>query len=90
MASILNLKDSTDCRWDLLALGEILLRFDPGDVRIHNARTFQVWDGGAEYNVAANLSRVFKKQSAVATVLPDNALAALPRILHVNRASTPH
>ena len=77
MSESLEIKDKTLCRWDLVSLGEILLRFDPGDRRIHNARTYQVWDGGAEYNVAANLSRVFRKRSAIATALLDNPLGRL-------------
>jgi len=58
--SILSLKSANECRWDLVSLGEILLRFDPGDERIHAAHSFRVYGGGAEYNVACNLSRVFR------------------------------
>ena len=75
--SVLNIKDKTDCRWDLMCLGEILLRFDPGDGRIHNSRDFKVWDGGAEYNVAANAARVFKVRSVIAAALVDNGLGKL-------------
>lgn len=74
---MLNIKDKTDCRWDLMCLGEILLRFDPGDRRIHNSREFTVWDGGAEYNVAANAARVFKQRSVIATALAANGLGRL-------------
>ena len=74
---MLNIKDKTDCRWDLMCLGEILLRFDPGNRRIHNSREFTVWDGGAEYNVAANGARVFKQRSVIATALADNGLGRL-------------
>jgi 2-dehydro-3-deoxygluconokinase len=74
---VLNIKDKTDCRWDLMCLGEILLRFDPGDRRIHNSRDFTVWDGGAEYNVAANTARVFRQRSVIATALADNGLGRL-------------
>lgn len=77
MSESLDLKERSDCRWDLVSLGEILLRFDPGNRRIHNTGSFNVWDGGAEYNVAANLSRVFGHRSAIATVLHDNALGRL-------------
>lgn len=73
----LNIKSKTDCRWDFLSLGEVLLRFCPGDGRIHNARQFQVFDGGAEYNVARNLAKVFKQDAAVVTALADNALGRL-------------
>ena len=39
-------------RWDCLSLGEVMLRLDPGESRIHTTRHFQVWEGGGEYNVA--------------------------------------
>lgn len=74
---MLNIKDKTDARWDLMCLGEILLRFDPGEGRIYNSRQFTVWDGGAEYNVAANAARVFKQRSVIAAALRDNGLGRL-------------
>ena len=74
---MLTIRNTTDSRWDLVTLGEILLRFDPGDRRIHTAREFMVWDGGAEYNVAANASRVFRRRTAIVTALADNGLGHL-------------
>jgi hypothetical protein len=52
-----NLKPREQCKWDAVALGEIMLRLDLGDGRIRTARTFQVWEGGGEYNVARGLRR---------------------------------
>jgi 2-dehydro-3-deoxygluconokinase len=43
---------SEGCRWDSLSLGEVMLRLDPGEGRIHTTRQFQAWEGGGEYNVA--------------------------------------
>ena len=74
---ILKIKKPAGNGWDLVSLGEILLRFDPGDERIHNARSFRVFDGGAEYNVARNLSKVFRQNTAIVTALADNALGRL-------------
>jgi len=51
-------KPKADCRWDLVALGEVMLRLDPGDRRISTARSFDVHEGGGEYNVARGLKRV--------------------------------
>ncbi|MFC1642843.1 sugar kinase, partial [Myxococcota bacterium] len=48
---MLKLRPVSRTRWDLISLGEVMLRFDPGPGRIHTARTFQVWEGGGEYNV---------------------------------------
>lgn len=70
-------KLKNDYRWDLLSLGEVLLRFDPGNEALHRARNFRVWDGGGEYNVAKNLSSVFGHATAIKTALTDNALGRL-------------
>jgi 2-dehydro-3-deoxygluconokinase len=63
--------------FDLAALGEVLLRLDPGDRRIHTARRFDVWEGGGEYNVAKAVSRVFRMRSMIITALADNAVGRL-------------
>ncbi len=62
---------------DLLALGEVMLRFDPGPTRIAEAESFKVWEGGGEYNVARGLSRCFGLRTAVVTALVDNAVGGL-------------
>ncbi len=67
----------TTRRWDCLSLGEVMLRLDPGDSRIHTTRHFQVWEGGGEYNVARGLRRCFGLRTAVATALADNAVGRL-------------
>src|SRR5687768_13522722 len=73
----LNIKPKSDSRWDIVSLGEVLLRFDPGDDRVHTARTFRVWEGGGEYNVARNLARCFRHRSAIVTALADNQIGRL-------------
>jgi 2-dehydro-3-deoxygluconokinase len=62
---------------DAVALGEVMLRFDPGEGRIHTARTFQVWEGGGEYNVVRGLRRCFGLRTAIVTALADNAVGRL-------------
>jgi len=64
-------------RWDCLSLGEVMLRLDPGDRRIHTARHFDVWEGGGEYNVARGLRRCFGQRTAIATALADNPVGHL-------------
>ncbi len=64
-------------RWDCLSLGEVMLRLDPGENRIHTTRSFQVWEGGGEYNVARGLRRCFGMRTAIATALADNAVGRL-------------
>jgi len=64
-------------RWDCLSLGEVMLRLDPGEARIHTTRHFEVWEGGGEYNVARGLRRCFGLRTAIATALADNPVGRL-------------
>jgi 2-dehydro-3-deoxygluconokinase len=73
----LHLRARDTCRWDLVALGEVMLRLDPGDLRIHTTRSFQVWEGGGEYNVARGLRRCFGLSTAIVTALADNPVGRL-------------
>lgn len=77
MAKTLNLKDKKDCRWDCVSLGEIMLRLDPGDDRIHTTRRFRVWEGGGEYNVTRGLKRCFGLEATVVTAFADNPVGRL-------------
>jgi 2-dehydro-3-deoxygluconokinase len=77
MSESLNIKPKDDCRWDLVSLGEVMLRLDPGDGRIHTARSFDVWEGGGEYNVARGLKRCFRLDTAIVTALADNPVGRL-------------
>jgi 2-dehydro-3-deoxygluconokinase len=74
---MIQIKQPSDCRWDLVALGEVMLRLDPGVGRIHTTRHFDVWEGGGEYNVARGLRRCFGLRSAVMTALADNPVGRL-------------
>jgi 2-dehydro-3-deoxygluconokinase len=73
----MNLKPRSDCRWDLVSLGEVMLRLDPGDGRVATARRFDVWEGGGEYNVARGLKRCFGLNTAIVTALVDNPVGRL-------------
>ena len=73
----LPIRPAGECRWDLVAAGEVMLRLDPGDVRIATTRSFTVWEGGGEYNVARGLRRCFGLRSAVVTALADNPVGRL-------------
>lgn len=65
------------CRWDIVSLGEVMLRLDPGEGRVHTTRSFQVWEGGGEYNVARGLKRCFGLEATVVTAFADNAVGRL-------------
>jgi 2-dehydro-3-deoxygluconokinase len=72
-----NLRPAEDCRWDLVSLGEVMLRLDPGDERIATTRSFRVWEGGGEYNVARGLKRCFGMRTGLVSALADNAVGRL-------------
>lgn len=71
------IKDRQQCRWDIVSLGEVMLRLDPGEGRVHTTRSFQVWEGGGEYNVARGLKRCFGLEATVVTAFADNAVGRL-------------
>src|SRR5262245_46369142 len=73
----LKIRARTECRWDIVSLGEVMLRLDPGEGRVHTTSSFQVWEGGGEYNVASGLKRCFGLNAAVVTAHADNAVGRL-------------
>jgi 2-dehydro-3-deoxygluconokinase len=73
----LQIKPQEECQFDALSLGEVMLRLDPGDSRIHTTRTFRAWEGGGEYNVTRGLRRCFGLRTAVVTALADNGVGRL-------------
>jgi 2-dehydro-3-deoxygluconokinase len=77
MSNVLDLRPASECRWDCAAFGEVMLRFDPGFGRVRNARSFQVWEGGGEYNVARAMRKCWGKRATVVTALPRNDLGLL-------------
>lgn len=64
-------------QFDLVSLGEVMLRLDPGEGRIRTAREFKVWEGGGEYNVARGLRKCFGLRTAIVTSLVDNEVGRL-------------
>ena len=76
-AAVLDLRPAESCHWDLVSLGEVMLRLDPGEGRVATARSLRVWEGGGEYNVARGLRRCFGLRTAVVTALADNPVGRL-------------
>ncbi|WP_340537324.1 sugar kinase [Nocardioides sp. GXZ039] len=70
-------RPADECEFDIVALGEVMLRLDPGDTRIRTARRFEAWEGGGEYNVARGMRKVFGKRAGVVTALADNEVGHL-------------
>ena len=73
----LTIRKKSECKWDAVSLGEVMLRFDPWDSRISTTRSFRVWEGGGEYNVARGLRRCFGLNTAVVTAFADNPIGHL-------------
>ena len=70
-------RPAEECAYDLVSLGEVMLRLDPGEERLRTARSFRVWEGGGEYNVARGLRRCFGLRTAIVTALCDNDVGRL-------------
>src|SRR5690349_6175287 len=75
--SDLVIRPASETRYDAVSLGEVMLRLDPGEGRIRTARSFRVWEGGGEYNVARGLRRAFGLRTAIVTALVDNEVGRL-------------
>src|SRR6266851_2768403 len=73
----MKIKNAAETRYDLVSLGEVMLRLDPGEGRVATTRDFRVWEGGGEYNVARGLRRVFGQRTAIVTALVDNPVGRL-------------
>ena len=73
----LKIRPKENCRWDQISLGEVMLRLDPGEKRIWTTRSFEVYEGGGEYNVARGLKRCFGLDTAVVTAFADNPVGRL-------------
>jgi 2-dehydro-3-deoxygluconokinase len=73
----LSLRNQTDCRYDQISLGEVMLRLDPGEGRIRTARHFTAWEGGGEYNTSRGLRKCFGCKTAVCTAFVDNEVGRL-------------
>ena len=73
----MTLRGSESCEFDLVSLGEIMLRLDPGEGRIKTSRQMAVWEGGGEYNVARGLRRCFGMRTGVVTAFAENEIGRL-------------
>jgi 2-dehydro-3-deoxygluconokinase len=75
----LTIKSSSECAFDLLALGECMIRLSPpGHQRIELTPVFEAYAGGGEYNVAYALARYGLRTTWVSRLV-DNPLGAFIR-----------
>ena len=73
----LKIKPASECKFDQISLGEVMLRLDPGEGRIRNARSFTAWEGGGEYNTSRGLRKCFGLRTAVVSAFVDNEIGRL-------------
>lgn len=74
MASTFTFKPADQCQYDIVSLGEVMMRIDPMDVPTHRARNARIWHGGGETNVAEGLAYAFRLRGAVVTALVDDSI----------------
>ena len=74
---MIKIKSSDSCQFDILSLGEVMLRLDPGEGRVRTSKEFTAWEGGGEYNVARGLRRCFGMRAALASAFVDNQVGRL-------------
>ena len=77
MSEGLTLRPADECRFDVVTLGEVMVRLDPGEGRVRTARSFRVSEGGGEYNVGRALRRCFSQRVALVTAIGDNEVGRL-------------
>jgi 2-dehydro-3-deoxygluconokinase len=65
------------CNLDLLSLGAVVHRLDPGVIPFRKARGFDIHVSGGEYNVAANLSDCFGLKTGIATAMVNYPIGEL-------------
>ncbi len=73
----IEIKSADSCKYDIVSLGEVMLRLDPGEGRVRTARSFQAWEGGGEYNVARGMRKCFGLRAGVVTAFADNEVGHL-------------
>lgn len=73
----IDIKPAESCEYACVSLGEVMLRLDPGEGRVHTTRQFTAWEGGGEYNVTRGLRRCFGLKTAVVTAFADNPVGRL-------------
>lgn len=62
----MKIRDAKDCKFDLVSLGECMIRLSPpGHGRVEFANQLEVWVGGGEYNVAYALARLGLRTGAI-------------------------
>ncbi len=75
MSSGLNIP--TEGAWDLVSVGAMVHRLDPGHIPFRKANQCAIHVSGGEFNVAANLADCFGMRTGIATALVDYPIGDL-------------
>jgi 2-dehydro-3-deoxygluconokinase len=67
----LSIPPAGGAKHDLLALGALVTRLDPGVIPFAEANSYSLHVSGGEYNVATNLSTCFGLRTAIASAMVD-------------------
>lgn len=71
------LKIPSSAALDLVSLGALVHRLDPGIIPFRKATECQIYVSGGEFNVAANLSDCFRLNTAIATAMVEYPIGDL-------------
>jgi 2-dehydro-3-deoxygluconokinase len=74
--SALTIRQGTN-ELDLISLGALVHRLDPGGVPFRKARSLEIHVSGGEYNVAANLADCFGMKTGIATAMVNYGIGEL-------------
>lgn len=73
----MNTKSKEETFYDIVSMGEVMLRLDPGHGRVRTTRQFAASEGGGEYNVARGIRRCFGLRAGIVTGLVRNDVGLL-------------
>ncbi len=71
------LKISPQGKYDLISLGALVHRLDPGTIPFRKATECKIHVSGGEFNVAANLSDCFRLKTGIITAMVDYPIGEL-------------
>ena len=73
----LKIKQKNEADLDLVSVGALIHRLDPGTIPFRKATECKIHVSGGEFNVAANLADCFRLRTGIATAMVDYPVGAL-------------
>ncbi|MBN1377655.1 MAG: sugar kinase [Gammaproteobacteria bacterium] len=75
--SLLEIRSKEDSQLDLVSLGSLVHRLDPGIIPFRKARSVDIHVSGGEYNVASGLSDCFGMRTAIVSAMVNYGIGEL-------------